>query len=339
MDNTDKRIICCIASHIDSIERFLCFKELWQSIKSQLKYPSFILISVSNSPELEQDLNEFLQNLRSCFNIKIVRSKKQSQFQHYKQLLPELRKLPDTTWIIFSDDDDIWHKRRIMSYSKTLDLPPSTSPGFIQSYLHGKMEDGEIKCVTSNYVNYVDFLCRIKDVITFLERCSENVLSNRFCDVFFRRYIELLHGKNSMVVNSDSDNWMYMWRDSQTYQRNSDNQKLYPDNKLKNNMTSIKTFELIFPNHSEMTSTERNSMYKCLVSNMEELLEITFNNMELGSALYGINNEDGILMFFLRFIRGRSVTPLDNFVIKFIYQMIVRKKYSFFDFNQVLNGK
>jgi len=160
----------------------------------------------------------------------------------WKKLLninPELS-APDT-WIVFSDDDDLWHPDRLATYAEGVgaaqcDITDVRAPHYVDGT---EEDDGKImvasdvdrlldlktlKVVLSSAGifmktgkktgagNYVDHCVRGKVFATFLEGANDFMLQNPMCDVMLQRHITTYNGLTGKHYILTEAPWMYFWR-------------------------------------------------------------------------------------------------------------------------------
>jgi len=133
-------IVALMAVHISTSGRLLRFQHVLRSIEQQsLPWPTeeleFVLgMSWSTvSPELEESVQNALDAFSAAREGKttvIVRQKERhSQFQHFAAALAAIeRRLSErragasssSIWLIFGDDDDLWHSKRVAEYVQAI---------------------------------------------------------------------------------------------------------------------------------------------------------------------------------------------------------------------------
>ena len=116
------RVVVFLASHIDTAERAAALQQCLRSIQGQTTYATLHISWSASTPELADGVAALLEELltaaerANCFRHDAALS----QFEHLRFLqttADEQAKralqgaaLP-TTWILFTDDDDVWHPR------------------------------------------------------------------------------------------------------------------------------------------------------------------------------------------------------------------------------------
>lgn len=152
-------VIGVIASHIEHHKRLLNFEKLFQSILDQTKLPTVLFVSISCEASLLDAVKKFIllskeksrkHSLDVCF---FLREDKRSQFEHYASLLQQLKQHSEG-WVLFSDDDDLWHTHRVQLYSS---MEPPAFVNCIRSNTY--LNDGKIE-VSDSLGNYVEYMPR-----------------------------------------------------------------------------------------------------------------------------------------------------------------------------------
>ena len=232
-------LICCIASHINSAYRLNRFRELLRSIKNQKEYPDKIFISISSDILLTDFINE-INNLNIILNIEVsVKDIKLTQFQHYKSLVDVIKKTYkdlDDIWIMFSDDDDLWHRQRTQEYKdRVTKFKDDKDVTLIKSVTYAENINpiSNIESININSLkiknnspsilgNYIDYVCRATLFIYFFNYCHEQALTHKYCDCYFSIFLRRYGGTCRYFEALD---WMYLWIKDDLYRHNCDKNK------------------------------------------------------------------------------------------------------------------
>jgi hypothetical protein len=179
------------ASHMDSMERFDYFDKMLRSW-----FPNNVPLYVSMSKTEGLEIEEALQRYRSNYPLLtiVTHAEKKSQFHHYLHLLSMLPSR--TSHLIFTDDDDIWHKKRVEKVRNT----PFTD---VLRLPHLDFEEGRIS--ETIYAEHWDYCVPISTLREFLLRSAN--LEHRYADVCFVKHIETKH-----TVTEVTHGWYYVWR-------------------------------------------------------------------------------------------------------------------------------
>src|SRR5258708_7789844 len=133
------RIVCFCASHIDSEKRLARFKLMLKSWKEQnlptgdlstWKRLAPLWISISyETTELETLTESVILKMTDVPMLILKNKSRKTQFQHYLQLNKRIQKEPGFEsmsekgiWVLFTDDDDTWHRDRLENYRYYVDL-------------------------------------------------------------------------------------------------------------------------------------------------------------------------------------------------------------------------
>ncbi|CAL5224989.1 g7767 [Coccomyxa viridis] len=168
----------------------------------------------------------------------VIQERKMSQFEHYKALAEE--EWEEGTWVLFTDDDDLWHETRSGMYGKLLreseaeGLEPSCivtktirmvgwdDPPGVESAedVTAMMSCGMLLprfCCTVNWEdlevgNYVEYSVRMETLRGFVRGVSAELLRSRYCDAAFGRH--LVGGGKGVVYagHSEETEWLYLYR-------------------------------------------------------------------------------------------------------------------------------
>merc|ERR1719324_1644049 len=114
-----------MASHIDSEIRLRHLRTCLKSVEHQVALPRAMFVGISASEDRYADvrclLGRVFENIeaRGCEVQVRLSSVRLTQFQHYRALLPKMRGADGaSSWVLFTDDDDLWHPRRVQTYAE-----------------------------------------------------------------------------------------------------------------------------------------------------------------------------------------------------------------------------
>lgn len=118
---------CFLASHVASRRRLTQLRETIRCIKSQTQ-PAWLHLSwFSPDAELADAVKSMLASEGVSSESHHQQPQQLSQFEHYRFLAFHVKKLEErqsvwsTTWVLFSDDDDVWHPMRLQFYCLLLE--------------------------------------------------------------------------------------------------------------------------------------------------------------------------------------------------------------------------
>lgn len=174
-----------------------------------------------------------------------------SQFEHYKRTfdLVSLFFPIDSTWVMFSDDDDVWARDRRLQYQGAIvtassfaifdDVSSVFASNFVRidddmaSSVRAETAEDVTKLLTEHpqALSTLDFLAskcehwqycvRLGVIRDFFQRVPPKCLSGIFCDLTFITYVKGYdkgRGRTVQISIPDpSRHWMYYWRNSVFY--------------------------------------------------------------------------------------------------------------------------
>lgn len=217
-------IIGLCASHIKSPEHLKLFELMLLSWKSNTKsIPLFVSMSANIPDNVKNKIsvwNELFPLLTVYFS-----DNQLSQFKHYKVLVENINCSLDT-YVILTDDDDLWNIDRVATIS---DIINSCNNDIIilTSYITTKTNRGEpnlypeinsistfaVACEnlgTSTelkddprewYYEYWNISSKYKIFKDFILRSSEEILSDKYADLCFVKYINSYPTKDKVIVS------------------------------------------------------------------------------------------------------------------------------------------
>lgn len=266
MDATFK-VVCLIASHINCNERLIHFRQLLRSINKQRNtIDKNIIISLSYDTDIQIDSTiKLIEKYR--FQLLNNKTTKLSQFEHYNNIVVNAEiSDPDNTWIIFSDDDDIWSDDRLHMYNILIPNVHSNKIVTVIKTPSYQLTNSEIKKMTGNG-NYVDRCVRYTYVKFFFENINLKSLKNKFCDMFFSSLISRYGDGKLMVMDIDLESPIYIWRHVD-YPRNCKSSDRYIMNNLDLYMAYISIYE-----HNCDQFIEFYKKYKLVESDIPDLVD------------------------------------------------------------------
>ena len=127
------QLVAVLASHISNEKRLRYLSECLQSVRQQTQLPSQFLVGISALRPMLKPVLDLLRQVaaelapRGCAVHTEQSKTPRSQFEHHLALLPRLQGLDArSTWVMFSDDDDLWHPRRAESYAAAVRAAPES---------------------------------------------------------------------------------------------------------------------------------------------------------------------------------------------------------------------
>ena len=232
-------IVLC-ASYIGNLVKIKWMNEMIESWKNQTHHvPLFISISLDGS--VKTIFNHYLEDKWKIDGLNFfVSEEKLTQFQHYKKLCDlMLEKYTRNTWIIFSDDDDIWDKDRILYYKtlvnnlQKLDKENSIShiqipthcvnfkDEFSDNYDTRNLSHIENKDSTHQHLDYWQFSCQLKYLKEYIDRCDPKLLADGYCNLYFVKYFYNNQTPVYRWYTKNNKRYVYYWRGSAGIDRNN----------------------------------------------------------------------------------------------------------------------
>ena len=249
------KLICLIASHIDSINRLKYFKYLINSIEKQTRQLDDLYISLSCNEKIRKQIIKYIISLRNKHGWKIfIQNKQTKQFKHYEFLS---MKIPETNdiWLMFSDDDDIWSEERTkLYYNQIVKMEKNnfinlnykngnkvyiienlnsccdtnrnndTSQLKVPKDILNEINKGNINHVlidNKQLKNYINYCINSLIFLNFFKSINEKILYNSLCDVRFSTYMSNIsfysNQKISKVSICEYEDFMYYWRCDDNY--------------------------------------------------------------------------------------------------------------------------
>ncbi len=227
-------MLALCASHVSSVPRLKALTEMVASWRGQLgEVP--LRLSVSCEPSLARLTERVVERLMAEHGahgllVEFVGTERRSQFEHYRELA---RSSPrrEGTWVMFSDDDDIWHPQRSMHVK--LGAERAASDGGMLSLRVGGAVAGELARGTAEEVEramesgamaalegtgkddeYWMYACRLTTLLDFVQRAGEKLIKSEYCDMYLVKYLRFSVGYRSLQVPlSTTARWSYAYRE------------------------------------------------------------------------------------------------------------------------------
>lgn len=215
------RVRCLCASHIDDMMRMKYFFAMLDSTCKQLttSVDFQVIVRMWISPELRASFDVRMDAIRKMtieYGIKcplvIFSNEPCSQFRHLSELV---RFAKDDTWLMFTDDDDIWHPLRLQQYCILMQaahahgqldityvqagahyctLRDMSSDIFASTHEHVDvaLKSGKLKMVHDVKIpEFWSMATRGKFARLFFQRIDDDLLDHGLCDRLFARFLAL----------------------------------------------------------------------------------------------------------------------------------------------------
>lgn len=240
------KIVCFIASVIKDERRLGYFRYLLDSIRAQTRPMTQLYISIHIALNLSTE--EWKKLFSSLPGSPVILRQKQPkrQFVQYRELFNRASKelQGEQTFILFSDDDDLWHPQRVERYMQFVEKTALLCPGNFsrmssiqsreeteqglpcqscrqnnESDVDFMLKCGCIKIATYPmeqgpvHTEYHQFLVKPYILQEFLEQHRQLVDTNRFADMEFRDFVRFYKDKEGFVTGQlAAPHWMYYYR-------------------------------------------------------------------------------------------------------------------------------
>ena len=241
-------LIGLVASVITEPVRLGFFKQLLLCIKRQTVPLDGLLISIYIDPCLSVDMSELFRDMGK--NVLILHQKsKKRQFVQYEELSRRVdsgafacKDHSKATFLLFSDDDDIWNDNRVRAYHdmwkvvlERRDADPNqvSSICMMEKTTHtdhrcpehagSSNVDDMLECgcasfevisqnTTDRIAEYHEYAVRPRVLREFCESHQRWVKHNRFADLEFRYYVCTFMPSVFFTVLTFPRHWIYFYR-------------------------------------------------------------------------------------------------------------------------------
>lgn len=237
------KLVAMIASYIDSSQRWEFFLQMINTVANQSEALHAIYIGISFPSEDMQKVYEprlgmvrsMLRGVCSVLTIKQTKTRC-SQGKMWQKMVRNYPTLSDPdTWILFSDDDDLWHRHRVNMYLHGLQsiskYPPSQqllvsnirSKVYVTSArdtddvkvedIDALLKSGELELASCSH-NYWDICMRGSIFCDFINLANDFMLQDPTFDVLLRYHICTYDTPNGkcIPIKPGGGVWMYFWR-------------------------------------------------------------------------------------------------------------------------------
>ena len=234
---TTTRIVAWCASHIETLERLIYWKIMVRSWFRQT-CSCRLMISMSCEPHIRDDVTAAIAEAREEYNDLTVyfQSDRLTQFQHYSRLadtVTEDDEAADDTWILFTDDDDVWSPHRVSLYDDALQtsLTNGTAVDFIaagwyamQSTLDtqavspeeaqnmiGKQQAHSINAEPKDVTYlYAMWMVPRKKIAEWTRTAADSIIKNDLADLFWMKHVASTATRIGLTSRPTS--WLYYYR-------------------------------------------------------------------------------------------------------------------------------
>ena len=246
-------VACFLATHIKEPARLDSLRNSMRSIKAQTTTAQLYVSWSAADSELQAATRLVLKQEGTSLTTCYMHKKTLTQFQHYKFLAEKVRDAdakeggPVVTWVLFSDDDDVWHPLRLQFYCMLLEtvdvderarsqavtcpwwairakgheaLAPVSSADEVEAHMHAK------RWFLQDFSRHVDgveacehwcSLVKLTRVLQFFEMAPTGLVSSTFCDVAFARFFCKGHDEDVHTFRASYQEgfpWLYAYNAS-----------------------------------------------------------------------------------------------------------------------------
>ena len=238
-ERSETTLVALLASHVSNGTRLNYLGRCLRSIMEQTELPRMVVVGLSCTDDIRAKVRKLMHTAKKDFEAAggelhfVFSEARLAQFEHYRATLPHLAAFDgQSTWVIFGDDDDIWHPRRAESYAAaareasgaTVAMASpvyaiNTRPLPAQGRLDGK-DLTLVRCEerAGGADNYWGVMARLHLWRGYFEETPPVELKSIYSDVHFSLVVakHLKHGQRTrahcIVLPRGEDNWMYLWR-------------------------------------------------------------------------------------------------------------------------------
>ena len=237
-----------IASLMDSPPRWELFCHLLQSIKEQTHPLEELVIGMSflNREEAHKYLSLWKSVSKPAYITLVTSTTALTQGEMWKKILDKQSERLADGWLVFSDDDDLWHPRRVELYKFNLKMASSAGvlpkiSGIHAPYVHDDAPFGKLATKASDVdemlregalslqsfqcstQNYTDTCCRASVFAEILQASTSAFRKHPYFDTILQRAVcqykpaefQSVAIRPEMLASVGCHNvWMYYWRNS-----------------------------------------------------------------------------------------------------------------------------
>ncbi|CAE8584751.1 unnamed protein product, partial [Polarella glacialis] len=232
------RLAGLLSSHVGDRKRLIRLQNCLESVAEQTeKLDAFFVVWSAPdtlAPEVESMLNDLGKKLAPSPLHWLRQTNRTSQFYDLRWIYNELvSREPKGTWLIFSDDDDLWGPERVRLYLEVINencrqpgvtgvcathkVRPTSRSKVAQKVaeVFQHLESGSAAHCGGVHVEeeFFDFAVPAESLGNFFNTCNDETLLHPFCDLRFSRFIqEYYENGRVMYFPTDKTNpWVYYY--------------------------------------------------------------------------------------------------------------------------------
>ena len=229
-------IVTLLASHISSARRLKYLQYCLRSIAEQSDPPAALYLSWYADDELAVSVSDTFAKQSLPLRFVPLQQKQQlSQYEHLSRALhqaeKELPAAPTSTWLMFSDDDDLWHPQRTALVRKACVAHPSCEALAFSVYAHPAAERSREVTSSAEVDRALDartaglwvgaseifqYAVRPDALARFLQAEPRSVRQHKFCDVRFSQFLRHQLGHKGAFAELDARGLMRLCGMSET---------------------------------------------------------------------------------------------------------------------------
>jgi hypothetical protein len=187
------QLVCFCGVYINNEDEYLLLKEMLNSWKYQY-LPITLYLSISQNTNINLNIDLEIYNDSEKLHI-LFSDEKLSQFEHYKNIINN-NKINSSSWIIFTNFNDVWGRQRSCAYNTLINLYNTT-----------KFKDKKPIYIKYNYenadINHNQYCCKYEDFTNFILKIDNEILNNRICGLYFIKYLNLNDETHLSLPNKD----------------------------------------------------------------------------------------------------------------------------------------
>jgi hypothetical protein len=227
-------LVALCASHIDGLERLRCFRAMLASWSKQ-SFPVHLYVCMSCEPAMQAVVARVIEQSETEYPMLqfCTHEGRLAQFEHYKcltQVFSRKDELPEDLYVIFTDDDDLWHPHRAASYLRFYEQLVQRPEGFNSGpFGLGSLLDAHkaVKAYSAADVDalvqagvlpynqqmfpqeYVALCVPFRILRDFISRASPELLRHRYADACFFTFAR---AKQPDMMLGQAAYWTYFYR-------------------------------------------------------------------------------------------------------------------------------
>lgn len=232
------KLVGVLASVITDERRFDYFKLLLESIRRQETPLDIFIVSIHFDFDHKIDLKELFRNFPCPYYI-LRQKRPKRQFLQYGEIMNRLPRifprLDNETFILFSDDDDLWNTNRVSFYKQcgqsiigkpvssvvalehTVVLNVRCSTSHSPTDVGGMLKCGCVQISMGESVmgsiEYHEHAVRHHVAKDFFDTYPVLANTNRFADIAFRDFVRTYKPKQWCTAHGTPPTWLYFYRE------------------------------------------------------------------------------------------------------------------------------